>query len=93
MITLLYEVGHCHAETSHTVFINNIEHNYVAARCRLYDVEQLNILGQSFDLFCCCKKLLPTVNLLYAGRSETLIWTPVPGFVHHIFAEENVIRS
>jgi hypothetical protein len=91
-LPLLYEAGHCPAETSHTVLINNIEHNYVVAKYRLYDVEQLNFLGQSFALFCGCRKLLPTVNFLYIGRSETLISTPVPGFVHHTFAEENVIR-
>ena len=57
-LPLLYEAGHCPAETSHTVIINNIEHNYVVAKYRLYDVGQLNFLGQSFALFCvvgnCC---------------------------------------
>jgi hypothetical protein len=61
------------------VFINNIEHNYVAAKYRLYEVEQLTFLGKSFALFCGCRKLLPTVNFLYASRSKTLISTPVPG--------------
>jgi hypothetical protein len=82
---LLYEARHGPAETSHSVFINNIEHNYVAAKYSLYDVEQLNFLGQSFGVFCGCRNVLPTVNFLYAGCSR------VTWFVHHIFAEENVI--
>ena len=39
MLTSLRVSGFVTAKTTHTVFINNIEHNYVAAKYRLYDVE------------------------------------------------------
>jgi hypothetical protein len=77
---------------------DNVRPHIARVTMNIVTQNNMNVLSWSSNspylnsMLCGCWKLLPTVNLLYVGRSETLISTPVPGFVHHTFAEENVIR-